>query len=520
MKTKNLSQKVAVYVGLCVGLVLCAFTQFYKQLAVPGLHFDEAWQGLWANRIAFEPGFFPFSAMNSYTASVFHYVLAVPFKFFGTSLAVMRGAIGVINLVSCLLFVGLFFRFQKKIAAVWFVLLWALLPLSVHNHRFYIEMTSLFGLLYAMLCWGVALWKQKRALAKALIVSSVVLGVYAHVLFFGFFLGTLLACVWFSAEDFKSKSTKNFLALLLLLCVPQFTIMAVGTKKILPAVLVFLLCSGAFICAYAENFWHGILGKVRFSVYLVTLASKPFLVFYVFFLLNGCWSYAQVTGTLFSPYFSANLVLLLVVFFLFMKKERFLLRIKKKNSFEEFLFFVFLSAYVFGSILAYKQNARYAMVPTIAGMAWLSVALGTYLQRWAQVLLLAFFVAWNAYAFQAHYIQPFETRGAADNEFKVLFFHDNARDFRPFQKAYDWAYQQGCGDALTWVEDDRFLLPVNFLKMSQKSRITAKCPWKKGELFFSHLPQKSTDFELVHTQKEWGDLAFFRRPTVNKENTK
>src|SRR5690349_2384890 len=130
---------------LAAASALAFYTQLTRLTSVPGLHFDEAWQGLFAYRIAGEHGFFPVAAMNSYTSPMVHYPIAAAFKAFGPSLSTMRGFYAAMNLATLGLLAALLRRFGERRAAAWLALLWALLPLSVHDHRFYVEMTGFFG---------------------------------------------------------------------------------------------------------------------------------------------------------------------------------------------------------------------------------------------------------------------------------------------------------------------------------------------------------------------------------------
>jgi hypothetical protein len=74
LKTNKSLRRIVLLAVITTPFVmyLQALYQPYFQMShVPGPHFDEAWQGLFINRILNEPGFFPTQAMNSYTTPVF-----------------------------------------------------------------------------------------------------------------------------------------------------------------------------------------------------------------------------------------------------------------------------------------------------------------------------------------------------------------------------------------------------------------------------------------------------------------
>ena len=502
-----------------VALGLAAYTQFTELAAVPGLHFDEAWQGVFAHRIATESGFYPTSAMNSYTSPVVHYLLAATFKLFGPSLTVMRATYAAFNFLTLALILGLFLRMGEKKAMIWFTLLWALLPLSVHDHRFYVEMTGFFGLCFALVLWGLALWRKHPALSFTLALTGIVAGSYSHILFIAVFAGALYVGAYYFASEFHSKRGRALVATTALALAPLALRMGMGLQKPLPFAL-----AAAFVVLALLTFtqvWKRATQWAPRSGRWLTVAAIPFLFGFVALMWNGNWPYAQATGFFEWIWLPLNAALFIWLAF----------RQNKKNAlFSSMLWHSFLATFLVSSLLILKQSPRYYYVPTLLAMMWMALRLARLDRPSTQWALGLAFTVWNLWAFQTAYVARFENYGSTTKEFSAGFYHDNGRDFRPFQKAYSWLVSQNCQDDLLWVEDDRFLFPVNFLRLTAP-KPTASCPWPYDSLFFSHIenydsqsqekrtehntppPTNAPHVKLLAHFPEWGDLAFWIRKT-------
>lgn len=519
--------------ALLAALALAFYTQLYKLAAVPGLHFDEAWQGLFAHRIATEAGFYPTIAMNSYTTPVVHYLLAGAFKIFGPTLSAMRGTFAVMNLISLILVVALLWRARERNAAIWFTLLWALLPLSVHNHRFYVEMTGFFGLCLAIVLWGFALWEERPALSSALLIGGVLAGAYSHILFVAVFAAGVFVGAQSFPRQFRSPRTRVVVGLTAALLVPLALRMGAGLDKKLP----YLLAAGLA----AIGAWAVIVGRfprMRRLYRWTTIVSVPFLIGFIGLMWNGIWPYAQATGHLdwwtWLPVNVAIFVGLLLIQFKTLKLAPLDAPGTARAPRERYLFSptlawnAFVVTFLFSSVMIFKQSPRYYMATTILAMLWCALRLARLRKRSTQIALAVVFIGWNLWAFQSRYIARFEREGSTTKEFRVGIYHDNGRDFRPFQKAFEWAVSQNCQKVLRWVEDDRFLLPVDFLRLAAPQP-KGDCPWSRDDLFFSHIENYNHDFKEPRTEhntpppsnaphvkllahfREWGDLAFWIR---------
>lgn len=510
-----------------VALGLAAYTQFTQLTAVPGLHFDEAWQGVFAHRIASEAGFYPMSAMNSYTSPVVHYLLALAFKLFGPSLVVMRGTYAFFNFATLGLILVLFWRAKEKKAAFWFVLLWALLPLSVHDHRFYVEMTGLFGLCLAFVLWGLALWHKRPILSFTLTLIAIIAGSYSHVLFVAVFIGALYIGARYFSREFYNPRARALVATTALALTPLALRMGWGLKKPLPFVLATAFVLLAAFAALSSR--HRTLNKIwerlpRVSIRSarwLALAAIPFLVGFLALMWNGNWPYAQATGHLEWRWLPLNAALFVVLAFYKRKKD---------GDFTSMLWHGFLVTFLVSSLLILKQSPRYYYVPLVLAMMWMALKLAHLRTPAFQWTLALTFTVWNLWCFQTAYITRFENYGSTTNEFRAALYHDNGRDFRPFQKAFSWLVSQNCQNDLRWFEDDRFLFPVEFLRLTAP-KPTAPCAWPYDSIFFSHIenydplfqgprtarntppPANAPHVKLLAHFAEWGDLAFWIRKT-------
>ncbi|MBI2607054.1 MAG: hypothetical protein HYW49_13350 [Deltaproteobacteria bacterium] len=492
-----------------LAFALAAYTQLAELTQVPGLHFDEAWQGLFAHRLATETGFHPFQAMNSYTSPVLHYLLAGVFRIFSPSLLVMRGALSAMNLAACALIAAWLWRLGERKAVPWFVLLWAVLPLSVHGHRFFVEVTSFHGFCLAVLLWGLALWDSIPAVSFLLVLGASAAGAYSHVVFIAVLIGGMPVLARAYRGRFHTPRARLLTAATALSLCPLAFRMGAGTGKFLPLALLALLFSVAVVAAaagtvlMADDMWKRMPRLAHRSATWVPIISFPFLLAFVVLHFDGAWPYAQATGTLPRFWIPINAAIFAVCAVLEARR--------RPASFHTMMCwhgFLLVLLVTFAMIL--KPSPRFFVIPGILAMIWAAMRL-SYLPRGRLgTALVAAVLAWNVHAFHHHYLLPQLQHGPTDSVFRLWFFKDSGRDFRPFQRAYAWAVEQGCGDTLQWMEDDRFLRPVEFLRLTAPLSNRA-CPWKKDELFFSHNPPPDKNLKLLAHFPEWGDLAFYLR---------
>ncbi len=525
---------------ICVlGAALAAYTQLVQLTAVPGLHFDEAWQGLLAHRIASEPGFFPSEAMNSYTSPLVHYVLAAAFKLFGPSLATMRGTYAAMNLSSLVLLATLLWRLGERMAVAWFILFWALLPLSVHNHRFYVEATGFHAVCLTLVMWGVALWRRRPVASFTLIVLGILAGVSAHILFLSIFAGGIFVLARTFPGDFRSRRSQWLIATVALLMMPLALRMGFGLKKVLPFALTGVLL-GTAIWALAmprwirfQHLWQRWPRRAMRLSKLVFICTLPFLVSFVALLWNGFWPYAQATGHMQLAWLPLNALLFIGFAVQQLRRPGQRARARAADAPREAsvlapscMWSCFVTCFLITSIIILKQSPRYYTLPAIFAMIWAAQRLARLPSIKLQLTLAFGLAAFNLAMFHTAYLWRFDNGGSNTVEFRVSVFHDNGRDFRPFQKMFEWARTTGCLAQVPWVEDDRFKLPFDFLRLTSGPTV-GSCRWNTGDLFFSHIPNYDPGFSsersdlntpppvenvkfLAHFT-EWGDLAVWIR---------
>jgi hypothetical protein len=485
---------------LAAALLLAGYTQLIAITDVPGLHFDEAWQGMFAHRIATEPGFHPFTAMNSYTSPIVHHLLALVFLAFGPRLAAMRGTYAVMNFATLGLIVALLARRESVRAAAWFAILWALLPLSVHIHRFYVEVTGYHGLALAVALWGLALWKKWPKLSFILLAGALIKGTYAHILFVAVFYSGIFVIARAYPAELKSGRARALIALVALAVSPLAIRMGLGLHKAAPfAMAAALALTAAWAAAGPRlgRLWTRVPRSAEVALPWLTVAAIPFLLAYVALLWNGPWAYAQATGRLEYWWIPINAAIFV------------LLAIHERTR-PSLYWTAFVVSFLATSILILKQTPRYYTVPTILAMLWAASRLARARNHALASATLVVFAVWNAWLFKSSYIENFRKYGSTTEEFKLGPFHDNGRDFRPFQRVYAWLAERNCEHELNWWEDDRFGIPFQFLRLSAPPA-AGKCPWSSDNLFFSHIPSPDPNVKLLAHFPEWGDLALWTR---------
>lgn len=490
---------------------VASFAQFYHLNDIPGIHFDEAWQGVFAHRIAYEKGFYPLTAMSDYTWPIVHYFLAASFKFFGPTLGVMRLTIGIINIFSLVLTGALFVKIKRPHAALIFLMLGSILPLNVHLHRFYIETTFFFGLCFASILWGAYFHFKQKAYGTWLIAAAVLLGTLSHILFLSVYLA-LFIFTFSRKENLKSRALLKTLGLLGVAFALMTMHMGLALKKITPILMTAGLFSVSALCFFPPNTFSFFGKKISAvlqspKMLLLPCLALPFLFIFLFLQWNGFWPYAQATGQLEPRWIPLNLLVLL-----------FCLGFHWKNAKHDFMlnqiFIFFIWVFAFTTALILKHAPKYFMVPSLLLCIYCALALErSFLKfpKWSAVLCVSFFL-FNSFHFFQSYVLPFERGSTTSGEFRLWRFHDSARDFRPYQKAFTWLQSQGCTMQDLRILDARAQLPLEFLFLStsvDQKISTQNCPWSQGTLFFFSLPEYDFNrIQLIKSSPEWGDLAF------------
>lgn len=496
-----------LFFGSCFAVAI--FTQFYHKYSVPGLYFDESWQGLFAHRIATEPGFWPTQAMNAYTSPIVHYGLAAVFHYFGVGLESMRAAIGWLNLTSLAIFTYIVRQYFNKRSALWFMIFWSMLPMNVHAHRYYNEMTYFFLFCFALTCLGahqLAHCKNRyRPMFSFLITFATLAGIYSHILF-------IIVPISFSLLSLRyhwirEKPFRLTLAVIYIFTLPLLFRMYEDLKKTSILLLILALVSAIYFHLnrkFESLNYSRLFPKVSLTLLTITL---PFFTGYILLFWNGFWPYAQVTGDVRSFFPPINIFYLAIPLYLRWRDRRI-------SDESKFILYAALFTYFLSTVFIFKQSPRYLTIPTLLLSLWCSIEIARTQDLLRHIIVLIIFLSLNGWAFFHRYIFPFDEIGSTRLEYRIGPYTDSSRDYRPFQKVGHWLYEKGCLHTIRGVEDDRFLSNLRFMQVSLPPKKDAICPWKRNELIFSSVPQRTADYpktdELIYTQADWGDLGIWK----------
>ncbi len=509
--------------------LLLILTQFYQIIDVPGLHYDEAWQARHADEIAFLRGFWPTEAMNAYTLPIVHYALAVVFRLLGTSIETLRYSIGILNIISSIFLSLAVWRISQK---KWIAIITLLLTLSthayfIHARRFYIEVHYWFYFVAAtvfFLMTGPLTEPRRNSMRQLGALLLIALGALSHVLFcfYGFSLFVTEALLQKRTADPKQTNTNLFsmrqYQFLFFLFAGLFLRMHLGTAKLLPL--------GAFFCfvvvaVFIKKAYYFIYIYRKYIFKALGLLAAPLILTQLTMNYSGLWPYAQVTGVLRGSFLIGNGVAAIAVLFNLAKhlwpdlirNSKLLARPIHAAS----VFYVL--SLLCTAAVALKPSPKYYFIPSLvfivlSAMVFSASEFVLPRYRMGRRTLGALILAANLSAFYFNYLKPFQLHGATSNEFYFGFLHDNARDFRPFQKVVRHLAESGCLTKFHRSYDDRFNVPIVILKKSYVNYVAPQsCAVDADRLYFSSIsnycvtcPKPNNVYK--HDQS-WGDLALF-----------
>ena len=455
--------KIYKIAGIVGGILFLLTTHLYRQVEIPGIHFDEAWAMNYSWRIAFEQGFWPLKAMSPYTAPWAHYCAALFLRIFGPSLEVFRLSQSFLSLLGMTL---LAFALPRKVrpALSWGILL---MPGILLNHRFAIELTGFHTLCFGALAWSLS--RQRYALA----FLALFLGTTSHILFYAVALA-LLATIsgekngleprprWFFSLYFGSIAV---FFLQVLLQIPE--------KGKAGALLASALLSLLFLALKAERLS---LWKAPRLWILLQILSVPFLFNSVFF-AQGFWGAALFTG--YDPpnlpfatlFFTIGLLALLFALYRGVKASPVFLQ----------RFTVLLTLFL--GLMMLKPAPRYFELSMLCFAAILAWDLHEWIFLWewplsARLHRLTFFaglLAINIGFTLALVLQL----SPVEKELRFLFFKDSSRDFLDKQKLAGFLGSSGCGPSDIGTGDSRIaeeLKALSYRNWPKKEGIN--CRWK------------------------------------------
>ena len=503
------------FLTILIGIGWVFFVSLYQIHTLPPVHYDEAWFGQFANRIAFEPSFWPLEAMNSYTGPILHYFLALTFRVFGAGVETSRYFFLGLNLATLGALALLIRRISNGRAVAVFVLFFGLLPVSVFSQRIQLEVTSWFALCYSVVLWGIVLWNSKPTRAICLIAGGIWLGLFSHILFFivpfSLFGGLILE----RPEVFRTPRAK--LACLIVNLPLVFLPLKMGLN--LRDVFPFFLALGFLVLAVLPYLIQDFtrlrvilnpkkIGNPLFrfiiSIGIGILALAVFAASLVYFLFefSGSWPYAQITGELRYFWLPLNLIFLLALVGFSQRKK---VDLKLRGLWLVF----FLQIGLTGWSVLKATNAKYWTIPTLTLLIGLALLWGEYSKKVSKkaYLVLAAFTLWNAYLFQECFANQYRI-GPHDRPFRVWRLSDSARYYRPAVPAYLWLREKGCHLNKIRVDDGRLQFVVDYYQEYDRKKASpnSTCPWGQREFYFGNEDSAPAGFQKIEESPIWPDM--------------
>lgn len=418
----------------------------------PGFHFDEGWAARYSHRIAFEPGFWPWTAMSPHTSPWSHYWTALCFKFFGSSIEIFRASSVALSLLAVLLMGLLLLLRVSFFSGFAFLALSATAPILLHNHRFAIEINSFLPLCFAVMLWGIALWRQRgcESLSYGLILGGIVFGVTSHVLFLAVPLSLLLYVVW--VQEHIDDRQRRLIEATSLLLLPFFIRSLFGS--IWPLKSVALIAASAAVFVWSRFYAARIPAfiqrhKATLSTVLIALGLVFFFNFVIF--LEGSWTALFAYGLLEQPYLTGSYLVGPVAIWIavFIGKKSF----SDPLSLAALRFFFFLNLAL--GLIMIRPSPRYFEVSFLFFFLVLALLL-QHLPRRLAALLLFVACGLGLLNIQQNYFATGEAGRYAQRDFKLGLLTENSMDMMPKTGAVDYVSGQGCRmDTHARFQDER-----------------------------------------------------------------
>jgi hypothetical protein len=467
-----------IFIGL-LGFLALGLTHLLWLSQVAGWHYDEAWAGNYAYRIATEPGFWPLSAMTPYTAAWSHWIAAVAFHLFGTSVFVYR-ATGILEVMAglALIATALWRRGERETAALlpWVV---AFFPAIVMNHRWVIEMNTLFvlcaGLVVFGLSWGPSL--TRNWFARTLIVLGVFVGVTSHVLFLApvlalWFCG-FVSGNWGQGENAKGdRLTVSLIALGLILfffkimlTLPPEDAWKAKSLIILSTFVLAMQGVESMIGGFAARKFgadsHFASGPSRYNwgkramavpaIFGIVLLV-PFFIF-----AEGSWLALFSAGRLETVFLIGTVcipVILTAVFAVKSERGTFSIRWEVLAWLPVCLILIL--------VMVVKPGPRYYEIPFLY-VATLFAWVLSRLQKSQAAIVMILWVLFGSAQLGVNYFKPDLEQTQIDHEYHLWRFHDSSVDMLPTQRVATRLAQEGCTYDELEVSDYRLDECLRFL---------------------------------------------------------
>lgn len=448
---------------------------------LPGLSYDEAWFANYSYRIAYEPGFWPLTAMMPYTLSWQHYLIAGFFKGVGVSIASLR-ALSLIEVLLALYFFSLsLVRLGEVRAGRIFVWIMGFSAAMVLDHRFSCEVTTFLPLCFSVLFFGVVLRmraqeKSSLQLAYVLIAGAVLLGSTAHMLFVNVVLGGL-AWLWFQGIPL-SQTDRKVLGGIAIGLIPFLAYVSSNVRELNRITGPWLLFA-ILICS--ALMWNQSLSIQRYvpRVLLrwVGLAAVPFLICLAL-AFEGHWNVLFHLGFITNPFWIGGTLLIATSILYLGSREPASLQEKKRfNSILQLLCWVTLTT----GVIAPRMTARYYEHSMILICMLLAMAIARLSDRKRRIAWV-FWCLFQGGLLIQNYFVPHLQGLYVDRPFEFTRFRDRSTDFLPLGPALDALYAQGCGEGQIYSRSDRVQEVLQFEMRTRKLKETVSCPWKKIHL--------------------------------------
>ena len=419
----------------------------------PGWHLDEAWAGLYAQRIALEPGFWPLQAMVPYTLAWAHYLTAIFFRVFGISVVVYR-AVGELEVfLGVALLSRALWNWGEKRAATLLPGVVAFFPALVMNHRFVIDMNTFHVLCAGIVALGMSFRRRKPATSYALMGLGAFFGVTSHVVFFGPLLAAWF-CLFVDGR-LTSRMDRVFITGFLLSLFPFLGLVyATSSDSFQATALMALVVALILVHLLPPQFWAKIIYAKKIIFFIPLLIGVPLLVPFTLF-IEGSWLALFSNGYLEVPALRGLIFIpvLLMGFYLWQGGARPVSRV----------WLSFLpAAWILTTLMVVKPGPRYYEIIFLT--CAVALAAGWARLKTPQLLLTgSLWIILGSLQLGFNYFKPALQESQIDRTFHLGRFRDSSGDFLAKGPLVRALAAQGCRYENLEIVDERLNLVLKFL---------------------------------------------------------
>lgn len=481
--------RILFFVG-CLGFFFLGLVHLLAIKDLPGLHFDEAWIGRYAQELVADP---------SLTKQQSAY--AVPWVARG--LAWVYASTGIQGILGLRL-LQLLFVFSGVAAiclALWRLkayrlvafLPWVMLALPglTINHRFAIELTGLHVFCLGLVVMGlVSIWLDERpARGRAYLLFGALLGISAHILFLAPLLAAFLI-FWREQKEPWRVADRRVVQALCLALLPFFLVIFLGVPEKTKALGLIVILLGVLLIvakplALRDKIWS-VWSKVpeparTYGPYVFVI---PFL-FNALVFSDGHWGSMLSHGHIvFSGFGGVTVVLLLAVV---IKAARSAPLSATERSVRDWMA---LTIFFLG-VMMLKPAPRYFEIALLQlavigawGLARLELPKALVGAMAAGTLGMT--------VLTLNYFSPAIQGTSVERETHWLWFRDSSRDFLSKQGLVHWLASHGCGRELVESPGDtRVDLALDFLSVADwRPSAERNCSLGKMDVWRRHDPNR------------------------------